>query len=238
MSNEALEVTGKSLEEAREAAAAALGIPVEEIEYEVVAEPKKILGMIGSGHYTLRAWRQGETPPAPTPSAQAPAAPAEGDSRPSPEEVARRAQEIVLRLFSMMSMEATADIISADADGIVIDVKSVMSPGLLIGRHGDTLDALQFIVGVGANRGEHGGYRVTLDLGGYRRRQEEQLRQTAIDTAVEAVKTGQEAVLPGLKAYERRIVHSALADRDDVETYSEGEGEQRQLVISPKNLAE
>jgi len=48
------------------------------------------------------------------------------------------------------------------------------------------------------------------------------------------VETGQEAVIPGLKAYERRIVHVTLADREDVTTYSEGEGEQRQIVISPK----
>jgi spoIIIJ-associated protein len=75
---------------------------------------------------------------------------------------------------------------------------------------------------------------VTLDLGGYRKRQEEKLREMAIDTANEAVASGQEAVIPGLKAYERRVVHTTLADRPDIETYSEGEGEQRQIIISPK----
>ncbi len=241
MSNEALEVTGKSLAEAQESAATELGVGVDEIEYEVVTEPKRILGVIGSGHYTLRAWRKGATPPSAPPPAAGAAAPSEGEDaegKPSVEEVARRAQEIALHIFSMMGLEATAEIVSADHDGVLLDVKNPTSQGLLIGRHGDTLDALQFLVGVGANRGEHGGYRVTLDLGGYRKRQEEKLQQTALDTAAQAIEAGQEAVIPGLKAYERRIVHNALADRDDVETYSEGEGNQRQLVISPKNLPE
>ena len=238
MSNEALEVTGKSLEEAQQAAAEQLGVTVDEVEYEVVAEPKKLFGMLGSGHYTLRAWRKGEAPPLAAPApVVATEAPAEGEGRPSPADVARRAQEITLHIFSLMGLEATAEIVSADRDGVLLDVNNPMAQGLLIGRHGDTLDALQFLVGVGANEGEHGGYRVTLDIGGYRQRQEEKLRQMALDTAAQALESGEEAVIPGLKAYERRVVHTTLADREDVETYSEGEGEDRQIVISPKAVA-
>lgn len=230
MSNEALEITGKSLEEALEHAAAELGVPREEVEYELIGEPKKILGVLGAGHYTVRAWRSGEKP------AGAAAGPEESESRsgrPTPEDVARKAQEITRHLFSLINMEATVEIVSADREGVRLDIKSPMSQGLFIGRHGETLDALQFLVGVGANEGEHGGYRVTLDMGGYRKRQEEALRQMALETAAQAVESGQEAVIPGLKPYERRIVHTALAGRDDVTTYSEGEGEQRQIVISP-----
>ena len=236
MSNEAREVTGKSLEEAQETAAQQLGISLEELECEVVAEPKKIFGVLGSGHYTIRAWRRGETPapvapaPAPAPAAEAEA----GGDQPTAEEVAQRAQEITAHIFELIGLEAQVEIASADRDGILLDIHSTMSQGMFIGRHGDTLDALQFLVGVGANQGEHGGYRVTLDLGDYRKRQEEKLREMAIETANEAIESGQEAVIPGLKAYERRVVHMALAERTDIETYSEGEGEQRQIVISPK----
>ena len=235
MSNEAREVTGKSLEEAQETAAQQLGISLEELECEVVAEPKKIFGVLGSGHYTIRAWRRGETPAAAPVPAPAPAAAAEaGGDQPTAEEVAQRAQEITAHIFELIGLEAQVEIASADRDGILLDIHSTMSQGMFIGRHGDTLDALQFLVGVGANQGEHGGYRVTLDLGDYRKRQEEKLREMAIETANEAIESGQEAVIPGLKAYERRVVHMALAERTDIETYSEGEGEQRQIVISPK----
>lgn len=237
MASEAVEVTGKTLEEAVESASEQLGVPTEQVEYEIVAEPKRIFGVLGSGHYTLRAWRQGETPPAAEEGSAEPAAREPGGTaagRPSAQEVAQRAQEITAHLFQMMGMEAQVEIVSAGREGISLDVKTPMSQGLLIGRHGDTLDALQFLVGVGANRGEHGGYRVTLDVGGYRKRQADKLRQMALETAAQAVETGQEAVIPGLKAYERRIVHVTLADREDVTTYSEGEGEQRQIVISPK----
>jgi spoIIIJ-associated protein len=232
MSEASVEVTGKTLEEAQAAAAEQLGVAADQVEYEIVSEPKKIFGVLGGGHYTLRAWRQGESPAAAAPPAPHAAAAAHGE--PTPQEVAARAQEITAHIFELIGLEAQVEIISADRDGVMIDIHSQVSQGMFIGRHGDTLDALQFLVGVGANQGEHGGYRVTLDLGGYRKRQEEKLRELAIDTANEAVASGQEAVLPGLKAYERRVVHTALADRTDIETYSEGEGEQRQLVISPK----
>jgi spoIIIJ-associated protein len=234
MSNEAVEVTGKSLEEAQEAAAQQLGVARDEVEYEVVGEPKKLFGVLGGGHYTLRAWRRGETPApadAPAPTAE-PEAGEQG--QPTAQEVAERAQEIAAHIFDLIGLETQVEIVSANREGVMLDIKSQMSQGMFIGRHGDTLDALQFLVGVGANRGEHGGYRVTLDLGGYRKRQEEKLREMAIDTANEAVASGQEAVIPGLKAYERRVVHTTLADRPDIETYSEGEGEQRQIIISPK----
>ncbi len=237
MANEAVEVTGRTLEEALESAAEQLGVATEQLEYEIVAEPKKIFGVLGSGHYTLRAWRRGEAPPAAEEGSAEPAArelEGTGPGQPSAQEVAQRAQEITAHLFQMMGMEAQVEIVSANREGISLDVKTPMSHGLLIGRHGDTLDALQFLVGVGANRGEHGGYRVTLDVGGYRKRQADKLRQMALETAAQAVETGQEAVIPGLKAYERRIVHMTLANREDVTTYSEGEGEQRQIVISPK----
>lgn len=237
MASEAVEVTGRTVEEAVENAAQQLGVATEQVEYEIVAEPKKLFGVLGSGLYTLRAWPQGEAPLPAEKSSAAPASPEAGETvagRPSAQEVAQRAREITAHLFQMMGMEAQIEIVSANRDGIFLDVNTPMSQGLLIGRHGDTLDALQFLVGVGANRGEHGGYRVTLDVGGYRKRQAEKLRQMALETAAQAVETGQEAVIPGLKAYERRIVHVTLADREDVTTYSEGEGEQRQIVISPK----
>ncbi|HEY3397402.1 MAG TPA: RNA-binding cell elongation regulator Jag/EloR [Armatimonadota bacterium] len=235
MSNASVEVTAKTLEEAQSLAAEQLGVEVAEVEYEVTSEPKKLLGVLGSGQYTLRAWIAG-SPPEAAEAVAAPAAPeaeaADAGVPPTAEEVADRAGMVAGHILELMGVNAEITIDSSSREGIRIHIASPESEALLIGRHGETLDALQFLVGIGANQGEHGGYRVTLDVGDYRERQEEKLRQMAIEMADEAVANGEEAVL-SLSAYERRIVHMTLKDRPDVETYSEGEGEQRQLVISP-----
>ncbi len=108
------------------------------------------------------------------------------------------------------------------------------SLGLLIGQEGNTLDALQLIVAIGANKGIEDGCRVILDTsGGYRERQREDLCHQAHQAAEEAQSTGREVVMSDLKSYERRIVHTELADEPGVETYSEGEGRYRRLVIAP-----
>lgn len=105
--------------------------------------------------------------------------------------------------------------------------------GLLIGRHGETIDALQLVVAIGANKPFQDGARVILDAENYRARHKKMLEDMAADYAEEVKERGKEAVIPNLKAYERRIVHLALVDDPDVETYSEGEGTDRCLVISP-----
>jgi len=105
--------------------------------------------------------------------------------------------------------------------------------GLLIGRHGATLDAVQLIVAIGANREVNDGARVIVDAEGYRARHRQVIEGRAIKLAEEAVASGKEVVVPDLKAYERRLMHLTLKDNPTVETYSEGEGADRVLVISP-----
>ncbi len=242
-----VQVSARTVEEALALAASQLGAPLEKVEYEIVAEPRRLLGVLGAGHYTLRAWVKGEMPagesvtPGEAPSVPAvcgevvPPAPAEPrGAKPPPEQVAERARKIAARIFELIGLPATVSVARADREEISLHIHSPQSQGLIIGRHGDTLDALQFLVAIGANRGEGGGYRIVLDVGDYRKRQAAKLLKLAHETADEAVATGQEAVLPGLKSYERRLVHLALAERQDVDTYSEGEGEQRRLVISPR----
>ncbi len=241
---ESVEISAKTLDEARKAAAVQLGLETQAIEIEVISEPRKLLGVIGTGQYTIRAW------PKDQPLAE-PAAPAEleteselGAAKPTPgeleahdatrQEVAERAQDILARILELMGISAEISLLPTEEEGISLDIRSEDSQGLIIGRQGDTLDALQFLVSVGANRGGvKGGYRISLDIAGYRQRQADQLHRMAHQHADEAVASGQEAVIPGLSGYERRIVHLALVDRPDVKTYSEGEGLERNLVISP-----
>jgi spoIIIJ-associated protein len=106
--------------------------------------------------------------------------------------------------------------------------------GLLIGRHGQTIDAVQHL----AQRivfpdGTTGSERVIVDAGGYRERRAEELRADADEAATEVLETGEPVELESMSPAERRVVHEHLRDRTDVETHSEGDEPDRRLVITP-----
>lgn len=105
--------------------------------------------------------------------------------------------------------------------------------GVLIGRHGSTLDALQFLVGVINARKKLADYRVVIDVEGYRDRRERQLQDLARRSAARAQREGREVVLSPMSAVDRRVIHLTLADRYDVKTYSEGEEPDRCVVVAP-----
>lgn len=109
------------------------------------------------------------------------------------------------------------------------------SLGLLIGHHGQTIDAIQHLAArvVLRDGPDSDRRRVVVDADGYRARRREALEHQADDAADESVQTGSEVELDPMSPAERRIVHEHLRDRDDVETHSEGEGADRRLVISP-----
>lgn len=106
--------------------------------------------------------------------------------------------------------------------------------GILIGRRGETLDALQYLTSLYVNRGQEGYTRVTLDTENYRAKREEALRRLANRMANRAVKTGRKVVMEPMNPYERRILHSALQLNDAVTTHSEGEEPNRHVVITLK----
>lgn len=106
--------------------------------------------------------------------------------------------------------------------------------GILIGRRGETLDALQYLTSLHVNRGQEGYTRVTLDTENYRAKREEALRRLANRMANRAVKTGRKVVMEPMNPYERRILHSALQQNDAVTTHSEGEEPNRHVVITLK----
>ena len=107
--------------------------------------------------------------------------------------------------------------------------------GLFIGRHGQTIDAVQHLAFKVANRDAErdAAVRVTVDAAGYRDRREQALHRQAEQAAEKAVTTGRPVALDAMSATERRIVHEHLRDRDDVETHSEGDEPDRHLVVSP-----
>jgi spoIIIJ-associated protein len=106
--------------------------------------------------------------------------------------------------------------------------------GLFIGRHGQTIDAVQHLAFKIANRDSpRGGLRVVIDAAGYRARREQLLHRQADQAADDAVSGGRPVALDAMSATERKVVHEHLKDRDDVETYSEGTEPDRHLVVAP-----
>jgi spoIIIJ-associated protein len=105
--------------------------------------------------------------------------------------------------------------------------------GLLIGRHGQTIDAIQHLAQRIVFHGGAPDARVTIDADGYRERRAESLRSIALDAAEESLRSGEAVELNPMPASERRIVHEYLRERDDVETHSEGDEPERYLVVEP-----
>ncbi len=245
-----IEVAGKSIEEAKQAALEQLGVAEAEVEFEVLKRPGAVAGLFGGGEYRLRATVTAEakgeevaaiaeTAPEAAEPAQAPEAIEEPETQPSGaraqvcQEIAERAQQIATDLVRFIGIENAEVIITDTSDREVALEIQADNAGLLIGRHGETLDALQLIVAIGANKGFEDGVRVILDTENYRQRHLETLESMAQSYAQEVKAKGEEVVIPDLKAYERRVVHMALRDDPEVKTYSEGEGRDRVLVISP-----
>lgn len=105
--------------------------------------------------------------------------------------------------------------------------------GALIGYHGEKIDALQLIVNLIWNQHAVVYAPIQVDINGYRDRRHHALEELADKAAAKAIESGREILLPHLPSYERRLIHLYLESRPDVTTYSEGEGEERRLVVRP-----
>jgi len=139
----------------------------------------------------------------------------------------------VSEILKPMGVSASPVLRSVTDEEVVIDLVG-QDVAILIGRRGQTLDALQYLVGIIASRRVHTRRRVILDAEDYRERHKEMLERKAREYAIAVKSEGKEAVLEPQPARDRRIIHVALADDPDVYTYSEGDGEDRHVVISPK----
>jgi spoIIIJ-associated protein len=146
-------------------------------------------------------------------------------------EAAARVRRMLEEIVAAVGLEASIDV-SEDAEGLRANLEGE-DLGLLIGRHGQTIDAIQHLAYRIAYRGENERKRVTVDAAGYRERRAELLQQDADEAVEEVLRTGEPVALDAMNAVERRVVHEYLRDRDGIETHSEGVEPDRYLVVAP-----
>jgi spoIIIJ-associated protein len=209
---ESIEQSGRTVNDAVQAALQALGVPREEVEVEVLAEESRgILGILGYSEAKVRVTVKPGLP--------------------------QRARDILGRIVGLMGIQAEVEITADEPEGVHLELHSSTDLGLLIGKRGQTLAALQLIVAMMANRDQPPDRRrrIVLDAEGYRARRERALSATARSAADRAKRTGKPVSLESLTPRERRIVHLALADDPGVSTRSEGEDPHRSVIISPRS---
>jgi spoIIIJ-associated protein len=149
-----------------------------------------------------------------------------------PEEPAARVRAMVERVLDELDLGGEVEI-SEDEEMIVAVVEGDDDYGLLIGKRGQTIDALQLLCYQAAFRGMRERKRVIVDAAGYRERRRESLEGRADRAAEQALQQGRPVELDAMSAQERRVVHERLKERPEVETYSEGTEPNRCVVVAP-----
>jgi spoIIIJ-associated protein len=148
-----------------------------------------------------------------------------------PAEPAERVRAILERVVAALDVDANVEV-DEDADEIIGRVEGE-DVGLLIGRRGQTIDAVQLLCYRAAFRGLQERKRVVVDAAGYRERRQEAIERQADRAADRALKTGNEIELEPMTPTERRVVHQHLKDRAGLETFSEGEEPERCVIVAP-----
>ena len=222
---EEIERSGASVEEAVEAALAELGLSEQEAEVEVIQEPRSGFLGINSAPAIVRV---------------RPAVPRATQDAVSPgelEEQGEVAAEFLEGLLDVVGFDADVEL--AIEDGTVYlemwgpeDEEGGM--GVLIGRHGHTLDALQDLVRAAVQHQTESRCRVVVDVEDYRKRRRSQIARRAREAARRVQKTGRPEALEPMTAFERKVVHDTVAEEDGLATASEGEEPNRRVVITPR----
>lgn len=240
MKKELGEFTGKTVEEATAAALAALKKTQEEVEIEVV-EKGKAGGFLGIGavkarikvYETVEEVKAAESEPVAftAPAAASVAAANEGAENPTDGE---RAVTFLKGLLELLKINATP-VLSREEEKIEIRLEAEKNFDV-IGKKGIVLDSMQNLAGAVANIGREEYKRVVVDCGDYREKRDATLAHVAQKMADKAIRQGRRVRLEPMSAYERRIIHSTLADSTEVKTVSEGKEPRRYVVVIPNEL--
>lgn len=214
-----LAAEGASVGEAKWSAVKALqprfpGLEAEHVEFEVLDEgdadegrPAKVMARVDAARWSASS------------------------SEELPEEPVERVRALLVRVCQALGLRASVDVEETDEE--IFAVVNGEDLGLLIGKHGATIDALQHLAARIAFRGMRDRKSVTIDAAGYRERREAALQRAADQAVDDALSFGRPVELEPMSSAERRIVHTYLRDRSEIQTHSEGDEPERRLVVSP-----
>lgn len=230
--------TGKSLDELKALAISEikeLGANEADIKITVVEEPvKKLFGKKGDykieAEYEIAVREEAPVAAAAVPAAEAAAAPAAAKDADHTEKVAMAAAYLEKVLTALGVEDFKVNIIEKE-DITVLDIVGEKL-GIVIGRRGETLDSLQYLAILASNRHDEPYCRITVDCNGYRDKREETLKSLAERTANKVLRQGRRITLEPMNPYERRIIHSKVAEIEGVYSNSIGEEPYRKVVIS------
>ena len=201
-----IEVSGKTEDEAIESALQQLNLTRDDVSVEIIERAK-------SGFLGLKS----------TPAVIKVIYDAKEDRT-------ERVESFLTGLFLRMNVDAEMDV--SEGDGTIDVVLMGKDPGALIGRRGETLDAIQHLTNYVINRGGPGRVRVNIDAENYRQRRNETLESLAARTAGKVMKYRRNMTLDPMNAYERHIIHAALQSYENISTYSVGSEPNRRIVVA------
>lgn len=141
-------------------------------------------------------------------------------------------EKTIKKFFDLLGLDA--DFKVSEEDGIISLTLETQDSGIVIGYHGETLEALQLILSLILAKESGEFKRVSIEVGDYKKNREEWLEKIALDAKEKALAEKKEVFLPDLKSWERRVVHLLLQDDKEVVSESTGEGKERVLVVKPK----
>lgn len=205
-----IEEQGKTLDEAVSKALQRIGLPRDEVHVEILEKSRRFFGFLGTQRVKIRLTY---------------------DPRPAR---VRAAVAVLQNIIVRMGVDARVE--GGERNGDVHLNMYTDNSGLLIGRRGQTIDALQYMVNRIVNKDPGQKVRIILDTAHYQERREDRLKRLAQRIAAQVKSTGQTAVMPPLNARDRRIIHLALQEDGEVRTTSMGGGMLRKVVISPQRM--
>ncbi len=205
---EKIEKTGKTVEEALEAALLDLGVDRDQVEYKVIEAPSKALfGILGGREAKVLVTLKKEDP-------------------------VTNARVFLEKITHAMGLVVNIEVTPSD-DSIMLNLRGD-DLGLLIGKHGQTLDALQYLTNIASQRDGRERLRILIDIEDYRKRRADTLEQLALRLADRVKRSGEKVVLEPMTPHERKIIHMSLQEDSRVETFSEGQEPFRRVVIAAK----
>lgn len=200
----------KTVEDALKEALEELNVTEDEVEVEVLEQPNRgFLGLIGAKDATIKVTVVNN--------------------------VESVAYEFIEEVINSIGVEGDISV-SKDGNLLYVSVDNIdpKRKGILIGKRGSTLDAVQYLLSLAVNKDRQDYLKVLVDVGGYRDKRKETLERLALRMGEKAVYQKKPVKLEPMNAYERKIIHSALQGNTDVTTYSEGNEPYRRVVIKAK----